>query len=247
MVHGGSLSGRPHRPAPARPAQSLYHTSREAHRVSCHRKDKGLALGPSASLQHPQNPPLRAQALPSISNMSEDGWGHAGFTAWAEQGGDADVTGTMLCGNGLGDPLNTGDYVTAKYRSVHVLEDTGVCGTRAAHREIQPHYTLGPLTSLRLGGVSPSSPTWSPAGHPEPLEGRRGAYLQSGGRKDVAPARLSIWGHTACLLSWPPPPADSTAAPHCAVADGSGWLEAICKQGPGGGRAARLGPGWRPG
>lgn len=127
MVHGGSLSGRPHRPAPARPAQSLYHTSREAHRVSCHRKDKGLALGPSASLQHPQNPPLRAQALPSISNTSEDGRGHAGFTAWAEQGGDADVTGTMLCGNGLGDPLNTGDYVTAKYRSVHVIERTQVC------------------------------------------------------------------------------------------------------------------------
>lgn len=118
---GRSLSGRP-----AQRRVFITHPGRHTG-FPVTEKTRGLALGPSASLQHPQSPPLRAQALPSISNMSEDGWGHAGFTARAEQGGDADVTGTMLCGNGLGDPLNTGDYATAKYRSVHVIERTQVC------------------------------------------------------------------------------------------------------------------------
>lgn len=53
---GRSLSGRPHHPAPARPAQSLYHTSRDAHRVSRHRKDKGTGPRTVSLIAAPPKP-----------------------------------------------------------------------------------------------------------------------------------------------------------------------------------------------
>lgn len=37
----------------------------------------------------------------------------------------------------------------------------------------------------------------------------------------MTPARLSTWGHTACLLSWSPPPADSAQQLHTVL-----WLRA---------------------
>lgn len=97
--------------------------------------------------------------------------------------------------------LNTRDSAAAKYRSVPAREDTGVCGGPgqgrgpSSPRGEQATLHPGPLTSLRLGGVHPPSPTCSTAAHPEPLEGRRGLPgVRRPGRRGTS--RLSTWGHT---------------------------------------------------
>lgn len=129
--------------------------------------------------------------------MSEDGQGHQ-----TSQHGQNMLTSQAQGCVGMGSvTLNTRDSAAAKYRSVPAREDTGVCvGPGQGKGPSSPQgkqATLhpGPLTSLRLGGVHPPSPTCSTAAHPEPLEGRRGLPgVRRPGRRGTS--HLSTWGRT---------------------------------------------------
>lgn len=69
-----------------------------------------------------------------------------------------------------------------------------------------------------------------------------GAYLGSGGREDVAPATF-LPGDAHCPSTELAPSTSWTQHSNSALA--LRRLKATCKQCPGGGRAAHLGPGWR--
>lgn len=124
-----------------------------------------------------------------------------------------------------------------------------MCGTWARERAEQPtgkasHTTPWAPDEPQAGRCSPAK---SHLFHscPSRASGRKaGAYLGSGGREDVAPAAF-LPGDTHCPSTESAPSTSWTQ--HSSSALALRRLKATCKQRPGGGRAAHLGPGWRPG